>query len=155
MPLVILRAVIQWAAMAAERGSWWGHLRTLVLFAIMGGILYEMHRRELEQARQEEQAKQAVQTVREAVLARGDFGEMLKLCREGWNGIGIWDEPVGIAWTRRGIDAYFLQGPDSTSVRQVRCDGQGVRRGPRVDRPLQEKLPAEAATKPDEQSRAA
>jgi len=47
--------------MVAERGSWWGHLRTLVLFAIMGGILYEMHRRELEQSRQEEQAKQAKQ----------------------------------------------------------------------------------------------
>ena len=52
--------------MAAERGAWWGHQRTLVLFAIMGGILYEMHRRELEQSRQEQQARQDAQTVREA-----------------------------------------------------------------------------------------
>ena len=63
------------------------------------------------------QAKQAAQTVREAVLARGDLGEMLRLCRESWNGIGLWDEPVAIAWTRRGIDAYFLQGPTRPCAR--------------------------------------
>jgi hypothetical protein len=140
---------------AAERGSWWGHLRTLILFAIMGGIFYEMHRREQDQSRQEQRATQVAQNAREAVLARGDFGEMLRLCREGWNGIGLWDEPVAMAWTRRGIDAYFLQGPDTTSVRQVRCDGQGVRRGPRVDRPLRETLPAEAAREPDKEAEAA
>jgi hypothetical protein len=48
-----------------------------------------------------------------------------------------------------GNDAHFWQGTDGT-VRQVRCDGPGVRLGPRVDHPPQEKLPAVAVKELDE-----
>ena len=108
---------------AAARGSWWGHLRTLLVLAIMGGILYEVHRRELEQLRQEQQAKQAEQTVREAVLARGDFGEMLRLCREGWNSIGLWDEPVAMPG-RGGGSTRTSAGARHDLLAPGRCDGR-------------------------------
>lgn len=61
-------------------------------------------------------------------------------------------EPVGLAWTRQGIDAYFLQGIDTSSLRQVRCTASGVTRGPRVTRPLLGRLPAEARPDREETS---
>ena len=85
------------------------------------------------------------------VFAAGDLAEMLSLCREGWEAQAqLHHEPVAIAWTRRGIDAYFFDGADSSSLRQIRCDAEGISRGPRVDHPLAAHLPAEAAAGRDD-----
>jgi hypothetical protein len=87
------------------------------------------------------------------VFAAGDLGEMLSLCREGWEAQAqLHHDPVAIAWTRQGVDAYFFQGSDSSSLRQVRCDAEGVSRGARVDHPLAAHLPAEAATERDDRA---
>jgi hypothetical protein len=134
----------------ASKRSLWANLPTLLLMAVVGGFIYDMVRRDNEQARQQHEADLAVQSSRGAVFARGDFAEMLALCREGWKGVSFHYEPVALAWTRQGLDAYFLQGTDATSVRQVHCDAQGVTSGPRVEHPLQEKLPAEAPGERDE-----
>ena len=135
----------------AKRGSWWSVLPSVIGIAVIAGFVYDMVRRDNERVREQQQADQVAQNAREAVFARGDLAETLGLCREGWKSASFYQEPVAIAWTRRGIDAYFWQGTDGTSLRQVRCDGQGVRLGPRVDHPLQEKLPAEAVKELDEQ----
>jgi hypothetical protein len=122
----------------------WSNLPQLIGVAVIGGVLYESLRRENERVRLQHEADLATEAAREVVLARGDFAEMLALCREGWKGASFHQEPVAIAWTRRGVDAYFLKGTDTTSVRQVRCDAKGVERGPRVDHPLEERMPAES-----------
>ena len=134
----------------AKRSPWWSVLPTLIMIAVIAGFVYDMSRRDNERAREQQQANQVAQNAREAVFGRGDLGEMLGLCREGWKNASFYQDPVAIAWTRRGIDAYFWQGTDGSSVRQVRCDGQGVTLGPRMDHPLQEKLPAEAVKEIDE-----
>ena len=78
---------------------------------------------------------------------------MLDLCRKGWVNIGFsYQEPVALAWTRRGITAFFLQGSDQNSLRVVRCDASGVSRGPRVSHPLHEQLPAEAPPKDEQEA---
>ena len=134
-----------------SKGSLWGTFLTLLAVGVMGAFIYDTVRRDNEQARQQHQADLAAQAARGAVLARGDFAEMLALCREGWKGVSFHSDPVALAWTRQGVDAYFLQGTDATSLRQVRCDAQGVTSGPRVEHPLQEKLPAEATIEQGEQ----
>ena len=134
----------------ATRGSWWGHVPAFVMVAVIGGFVYDMVRRDNEQARLQHEADIAVQSARGAVFARGDLAEMLELCREGWKGVSFHYEPVALAWTRQGLDAYFRQGIDEASVRQVRCDAQGVSQGPRVEHPLLEKLPAETTSERDE-----
>jgi hypothetical protein len=92
------------------------------------------------------QAAQAAQVAaREAVLARGDLGQALGLCRSLWRDeLHLHHDPSALAWTRRGLDGYFLEGSDRSSFRQVRCRADGVSRGPRVVHPLHELLPAEA-----------
>jgi hypothetical protein len=137
---------------AGTSGSWWSVLPTLIMMAVVAGFVYEMVQQDDQRVREQQKADQAARSAREAVFARGDLAEMLALCREAWKVASFYQDPVAIAWTRRGIDAYFWQGTDATSVRQVRCDGEGVRLGPRVDHPLQEKLPAEAVRPLDEQA---
>jgi hypothetical protein len=115
-----------------------------VLGILSGTVALLVHRDRVEGERWRE-AEKAKAAVREAVFARGQRGEMLELCREGWTGeLNFNYEPVGLAWTRRGVDAYFVQGVDESSLRQVRCDARGVSRGPRVAHPLHDLLPAEA-----------
>jgi hypothetical protein len=126
-------------------------LSALLQVAVVGGFIYFAMRWEGERARQQQEADRTEQAARAAVFARGELGEMLALCREGWTGrFSFHHEPVALAFTRQGIDAYFLQGTDETSLRLVRCDAEGVSRGPRVEHPLLEKLPAEAKAEPDD-----
>ena len=81
---------------------------------------------------------------RQQVFDRGRLGEMLTFCRDGWREeLHFHHEPSALAWTRRSVDGYFLEGIDGTSLRQVRCDAKGVERGPRVPHPLQKLLPVE------------
>ncbi len=121
----------------------------LVPFAVLAGVVAVLvYRDRVERAewRREEATRIAS---REAVFARGQLGEMLELCREGWTGeLNLSHEPVALAWTRKGVDAYFYQGADPSSLRQVRCDRRGVSLGPRVAHPLNERLPAEAPSEP-------
>jgi len=126
-----------------------GALLPLVLPGLaLGGVAFLVHRERVA-AERESQASAVAQGARvaerKAVLARGELGPVLELCRAGWREVlGLYHEPVALAWTRRGLDGYFLVGSAHDSLRQVRCDAQGVSRGPRVRHPLQDRLPAEA-----------
>ncbi len=112
---------------------------------LLGGTVAVLVHRDRVEGERWREAEQAKATAREAVFARGRLGEMLELCREGWTGeLNFNYEPVALAWTRQGVDAYFVQGVDPGSLRQVRCNARGVSRGPRVAHPLDELLPAEA-----------
>jgi hypothetical protein len=114
----------------------------IVVAGVASVILRERTR---ETARYQEE-QEGLRSARANVFAAGDLGEMLSLCREGWQAqTHLHHDPVAIAWTRQGIDAYFFDGTDPSTLRQVRCDAEGVSRGPRVDHPLAAHLPAEAA----------
>ena len=117
----------------------------LAVMGLLGGTVAVLVHRDRVEGERWLEAEQARTAAREAVFARGQLGEMLELCREGWTGeLNFNYEPVALAWTRQGVDAYFVQGVDPGSLRQVRCNARGVSRGPRVAHPLDELLPAEA-----------
>lgn len=106
---------------------------------------------EREEAEQNRTAEEARIAARQQQLGRGLLDEMLALCREGWReNLGLYQEPVALAWTRQGVDGYFFDGADGNSLRQVRCDAVGVSRGPRVAHPLHALLPAEAPIATDD-----
>jgi hypothetical protein len=138
--------------MGARIGRWLlKQVTGLVLVGAVAGFIYYIVR--TDQAAREQQAavQKAEESARASLFARGQLGETLDLCRKGWVNIGFsYQEPVALAWTRRGITAFFLQGTDGNSLRIVRCDASGVSRGPRVSHPLHEQLPAEAPPR-DEQ----
>lgn len=122
----------------------------LLLLLILGAFAVFVYR-EREQGARAWQAQQKEQqarvAARRAALSSGRFDTAVELCREGWReGLGLHHEPIALAWTPHGLDGYFLEGSDRDSLRQVRCDAQGVSRGPRVRHPLQQNLPAEAPT---------
>lgn len=123
----------------------WALLPFVTAAALLGGVLL-VERLRLERRQAEESARVAA---RAAVIARGALGETLALCSEGWkNELALHHEPVAMAFTRQGIDAYFYKGTDGNSLRQVRCDARGVQLGPRVAHPLSAQLPAEAPAEP-------
>jgi hypothetical protein len=70
-------------------------------------------------------------------------------CRDQWNAQLSWSryyEPQAVAYAQSGVDAYYLQGVDSQSLRHFRCTAEGeVYRGYRYPRFGMEKLPAEAS----------
>lgn len=74
----------------------------------------------------------------------------LALCREQWNDQLSWSnfyQPQAFAWSRQGVDGYYLQGTDPNSLRHFRCEPDGtVRRGLRYVRPGMAQLPAERGT---------
>ena len=123
---------------------WLGRQAPGLLVLAAGAFVagYAVHRERAERERQEQAAHAEVES-RRAVFARGQLGETLSLCREGW-GLDSYHEPVALAWTRESVDAYFFMGTDQSSLRQMRCGARGVSRGPRVAHPLEELLPAEA-----------
>ncbi len=117
------------------------------------GFGYFMYRSDQAERARQAQAEQAEQVSRGALFARGNLGEMLGLCRPGWSNLGFsYQEPVGLAWSRRGLFAYFHQGSDSSSLRQLRCDASGGSSGPRFQLPLKEQLPAEAPTTSEQEA---
>jgi hypothetical protein len=120
----------------------------LALFGILSGMVALLiYRDRVESGQWRKEEEERVRS-REAVFARGQLGEMLELCSEGWGKteLSLHHEPVALAWTPKGIDAYIYQGADESALRQVRCDAGGVFRGPRVAHPLHELLPAEASS---------
>ena len=115
---------------------------------VLAFVAFTIHRERVQSAR-EWQARQAAQdaqvAARGSLLAGGDLGQVLVLCRGLWRDeLNLHHEPAALAWTRRGLDGYFLEGSDRSSLRQVSCTANGVSRGPRVVHPLHDLLPAEA-----------
>lgn len=120
----------------------------LAPFVAATGVAVAVGLLERAESRRRQEVDAARAASRATVFARGQLGEMLSLCRGEWAELG--HEPAALAWTRRGIDAYFVQGSDTASLRQLRCGADGVTRGPRVAHPLAALLPAEApAAAPD------
>lgn len=85
-----------------------------------------------------------------AAFERLGPAQALTQCREQWQQELSWAlfYPLrGFAWSAQGVDAYFLQGTDSSSLRHFRCNADGtVRRGGRYVRPGLANLPAERST---------
>ncbi len=130
--------------------AWLGRRLPLLLnaavLAFVGYFIYRDYQEGAERARQEEARHATATADRARVFATGDFDKAFELCRSGWtNQLGFYFQPAALAWTRKGIDAYFLEGVDAATWRRVACDAEGVRRGPRVARPAFDALPAEAS----------
>jgi hypothetical protein len=124
----------------------------LVLAVVLGGVGLAIHGeqqageklwRAEESARLARAAGNAAQW--RALADRGDLAASLARCRDSWQGeLGLHQDPVALAYTRVDLTAYFLDGADRSSVRQVGCGARGVSRGGRYAHPLQNLLPAEA-----------
>jgi hypothetical protein len=120
---------------------------------VVAGVAFFIQRESAREAAQYQEQHEGLRSSRANVFAAGHLALMLSLCREGWEAQAqLHHDPVAIAWTRRGVDAYFFDGTDSSSLRQVRCDAEGVSRGPRVDHPLAAQLPAESAAERDDRA---
>ena len=100
-----------------------------------------------EQYYAEERARQSAAT---AAYSRLGPGQALVQCRQQWQQQLSWSEfyrPQAFAWSRQGVDAYYLQGTDASSLRHFRCNPDGsVLRGKRYVRPGMDNLPAERTT---------
>ncbi len=97
------------------------------------------------EAQRQESNQRALEAARAPVFASREIRPVLSLCRDLWRDeLKLYFEPAALAWTPEGIDAYFLEGTDRNSLRQVRCSARGVSRGPRVADPTLGLLPAEA-----------
>jgi len=130
-----------------------GILSQLAVLAIPAGFGYLMYRNEQAEQVQREKAAQAETATRGTLFTRGNLGEMLELCSKGWANLGFsYQDPVALAWSRKGLFAYFHEGTDASSLRQVRCEPAGSSRGPRFDHPLHAQLPAEAPTKTEQET---
>ena len=130
-----------------------GILGQLLVLAIPAGLGYVMYRTEQAERVQREQAERAETTARGTLFERGNLGEMLELCSKGWTNLGFsYQSPVALAWSRKGLFAYFHEGTDSSSLRQVRCEPAGSSRGPRFDHPLHAQIPAEAPTQTEQET---
>lgn len=100
-------------------------------------ILRSQREETARRVREEEAAQAAQRAERRPVFERGDFAAILDLCRADWRyHLSFHHEPSALAWSRRSLDAYFLEGADLRSWRQVRCDEEGVHRGPRMTHPF-------------------
>ena len=106
-----------------------------------------------EHQRDEENAAYSAAMAVEQAAASAYFGTLspaqaLQHCRERWEAQGPWSlyyPPVALAWSRAGIDAYYLQGADVGSMRHFQCNADGsVVRGNRYARPDRAQAQAEA-----------
>ena len=138
--------------MSSGVGGWFlRQLPGLAVVAMVGGFVYFATLGERMEVERRQQSERAEQASRAAIFARGKLGEMLTLCKSGWENLDF-SAPVALAWTRQGVDAYFHQGSDSSTLRRVRCDANGVVVGPRFNHPLHEQLPAEAPTETEQET---
>ena len=108
------------------------------------------------QAQSQARAEQAALAEDEV---RGAFAKLspalaLKQCRQSWEKELSWSSyywPIALAWSHQGIDGYYLQGVDATSMRHFHCSANGsVLRGKRYLRPGMDKLPAESVVTNDD-----
>jgi len=131
----------------------WSQALSLLVAALMAGAFAFMiysDRKAGEEAQRAEAATRAARSATwNALSQRGDLEAALARCRDAWAGdLSFHHAPLAIAFSRDELDAYFVEGNDRSSLRQVRCEAQGVSRGPRVAHPLHALLPAEASTTP-------
>ena len=139
--------------MSSRVGGWLlRQLPSLVVVAIVGGFVYHAIQGERAEVERRQQSERAEQASRAAIFARGKLADMLTLCQGGFENLSLSGQPVALAWTRQGVDAYFHQGSDSSTLRRVRCDASGVVVGPRFNHPLHEQLPAEAPTETEQET---
>jgi hypothetical protein len=123
----------------------------VLAFSVICAVVFLLYRDGMKETARYLAEQAAERESRSTVLSTGDLAEMLALCRPGFDtAVGAYSVPVAVAWTKRGVDAYFYDGTDASSLRQVRCDAEGVSRGPRVEHPLAAHLPAEASTESEE-----
>jgi hypothetical protein len=116
----------------------------LVITTVLAVVTHECWERD-RAAREQEAAQQARVAARQEQLGRARLDAVLALCTNQWREVlALYQEPVALAWTREGLDGYFHEGEGGSSLRQVRCNAEGVSRGPRVADPLHRLLPAEA-----------
>lgn len=100
-------------------------------------MIWWIQRQEAKRWAQEEAAERVRAEERATLFARGSFVDTWEHCAEGWReSLSFHHGPSALAWTRRGLDGYFLEGNDMRSWRQLRCDAAGVRKGPRIAHPL-------------------
>src|SRR5574341_2135662 len=113
----------------------------VVAAMVVAGVAFFIQRERARETAQYQEEQEGLRSSRANVFKAGDLAEMLSLCREGWEARAqLHHDPVAIAWTRRGVDAYFFAGTDPGSLGQVRCDAEGVSRGPRVDHQIAAQL---------------
>lgn len=95
---------------------------------------------------------QAVQAALAEDEVLGAFAKLspasaLKQCRQSWEKALSWSVyylPIAVAWSHQGLDGYYLQGVDVTSMRHFQCSANGsVLRGKRFVRPGMLDVPAE------------
>lgn len=133
----------------AVRKPFWP-FAVLVPALVVGATAYFLHvqgREEQQrwQVAQEQLAQQ--QAGAAALLDEGDFRLTWDHCRELWAGeLSYYHPPQALAFSRGGLVAYFFQGMDRHSLRQVKCSARGVELGPRVPHPLAAELPVEEQT---------
>lgn len=120
----------------------------MVFLLVLGGTFWVLRQEYLDKERayqyfQEDQARR--RAAAEAHFSGLQVDAALQHCREAWGDrLGLRHYPEALAWTRQGVDSYFLDGVDRSSLRQVRCVGEGVTLGGRIRHPLQAELAAEA-----------
>jgi hypothetical protein len=121
-----------------RRPRWWKVLLLpLLLIGAGSGVAFFAQRENQRLWREREATERAERETRRRQLERAGFDETLALCAAGWRDqLGFHHQPSALAWTRRGLDGYFVAGTHLRSLRQLRCDERGVRRGPRVAHPL-------------------
>ncbi len=121
---------------------------------LIGAVLALIHRdpaRVDRQGRRDESENRALEAARAPLFARRELRPVLSLCQGLWRDeLKLYFEPAALAWTPDAVDAYFLEGTDRNSLRQVHCSARGVSRGPRVTNPTLSLLPAEAPPAPVE-----
>ncbi|MBZ0113419.1 MAG: hypothetical protein K8J08_13230 [Thermoanaerobaculia bacterium] len=120
-------------------------------FALLALLLVGVFARAIQLQNSEESNRYALESEELArrqaegavVLASARLQEVLDYCRSGDGWLILYQQPFALAWTRNGVDAYVFDGPDSRSLRQVRCTASGPQFGSRIVRPLLASLPLE------------
>ena len=84
-----------------------------VILAGFAALIVQDHRAVARRAGEEEALQSALRAERRQVFARGWLDPVLELCRAGWRDeLSFHHEPSALAWTRRSLDGYFLEGDD-------------------------------------------
>jgi hypothetical protein len=129
---------------------------TLLLIAAASGLYFyaipTLQKRQLEQSQMTADAEKATQYPESSFdFANATFLQTWTFCRERWQvNNGQYFEPFGLAWTRTGMDGYFIAGDSMDTLRRFSCNAEGTARGPRFARPWMARQPAESSSDANE-----